>query len=548
MIRNVMFRLWLSFSPLGLVLGTLFFAASLTPTLIPRIYVTQGVLSGCAMAAGYGMGVFGRWLARYLELPGLKGRPLRLARIAAAAGCTAVVLLFLWKTAEWQNSIRAVMSLPPVDSIHPLEVGLVALLTFLLLLGVARLFLFVLNAVAAGFGHVMPRRVSNVIALAMAVLIFWSVANGLIFRFALHLANSSFRELDALIEPEQQQPADPAKTGSKASLIGWEDLGRAGREYIASGPTKAELSAFSGRPAQEPVRVYVGLNAAETTAERARLALSELKRTDAFKRSVLVIVMPTGTGWVDPAAMDTVEFLHNGDVASVALQYSYLTSWLSLLVEPGYGGEAARDLFAEVYGYWTTLPRDSRPRLYLHGLSLGSMSSELSAELFEVMADPYQGALWSGPPFTNRIWNAVTRNRNPGSPEWLPRFRDGAYVRFTSQRNALSLPGAHWGPMRIIYLQYASDPVTFFDYHSLYREPDWMRAPRGPDVSPELRWYPVVTFLQLLLDMATATTSPMGHGHVYAPEHYIDAWVELTDPQGWNEEDISRLKTKFSRN
>ena len=177
MIRNVMFRLWLSFSPLGLVLGTLFFAASLTPTLIPRIYVTQGVLSGCAMAAGYGMGVFGRWLARYLELPGLKGRPLRLARIAAAAGCTAVVLLFLWKTAEWQNSIRAVMSLPPVDSIHPLEVGLVALLTFLLLLGVARLFLFVLNAVAAGFGHVMPRRVSNVIALAMAVLIFWSVAN-----------------------------------------------------------------------------------------------------------------------------------------------------------------------------------------------------------------------------------------------------------------------------------------------------------------------------------------------------------------------------------
>jgi Alpha/beta-hydrolase family len=53
---------------------------------------------------------------------------------------------------------------------------------------------------------------------------------------------------------------------------------------------------------------------------------------------------PTGTGWVDPAAMDSVEYLHDGAVASVALQYSYLASWLYLLVEPGYGADVARAL------------------------------------------------------------------------------------------------------------------------------------------------------------------------------------------------------------
>lgn len=107
------------------------------------------------------------------------------------------------------------------------------------------------------------------------------------------------------------------------------------------------------------------------------------------------------------------------------------------------------------------------------------------------------------------------------------------------------LSGAHWAPMRIVYLQYASDPVTFFDYRDLYREPDWMVPPRGPDVSPRLRWYPVVTFLQLTLDMAMSTTAPMGYGHVYAPAHYIDAWVEVTDVQGWTLQDISRLKQHF---
>jgi uncharacterized membrane protein len=101
--------------------------------------------------------------------------------------------------------------------------------------------------------------------------------------------------------------------------------------------------------------------------------------------------------------------------------------------------------------------------------------------------------------------------------------------------------------MRIVYLQYASDPVTFFEFQSLYRMPDWMVAPRGPDVSPELRWYPVVTLLQLTLDMAMSTTTPLGYGHVYAPAHYIDAWIEVTDVQGWTAQEVTRLKQKFGK-
>ena len=63
--------------------------------------------------------------------------------------------------------------------------------------------------------------------------------------------------------------------------------------------------------------------------------------------------------------MDTLEYLHDGDTAIVGMQYSYLTSWISLLVEPGYGSDAARAMFRAVYAYWTTLPKDHRPRLYL---------------------------------------------------------------------------------------------------------------------------------------------------------------------------------------
>ena len=65
--------LWRSLSGTGLLLGTLFFAASLTPTLIPRTYLTQGVLGGGVFAIGYGLGVFWRWLWGYMELPTPEG-------------------------------------------------------------------------------------------------------------------------------------------------------------------------------------------------------------------------------------------------------------------------------------------------------------------------------------------------------------------------------------------------------------------------------------------------------------------------------------------
>ncbi len=536
---------WHSLSGIGLVLGTLFFAASLTPTLVPRTYLTQGVLAGACFALGYGIGVFWRWLWAYLELPE-PGEKLRFhANTVIAVLCAAVALYFLWNTAAWQNSIRQLMQMEPVTSAHPVKLTFIALVTFVALLALARFFREVAYFVTARIRRFVPRRVANVIGAALAILLFWLLANDMVFRLALEAADSSYREYDALIEPERPQPTSASKTGSSASLIAWDDLGRAGREFVTTGPTVEAIGAFTQRPAKEPIRVYVGLNAAGTADERARLALDEMKRVGAFERRLLVVITPTGTGWIDPAAIDSLEYLQDGDVASVAQQYSYLSSPLSLIAEPEYGEEAARVLFRVVYAYWTTLPKDRRPLLYLHGLSLGAMNSEKSAQLFEMLGDPIAGALWSGPPFASRDWRRITDGRNEGSPAWLPQFRDGSFVRFMNQNGLGASAPAPWGPMRVVYLQYASDPVTFFDYRDLYRAPAWMAEPRGPDVSPELTWYPIVTMLQLALDMAVATATPMGHGHVYAPEHYVDAWLEVTGAGPWTPDAIMKLKQQL---
>lgn len=530
----------------GLLLGSVLFAASLTPSLIPRDFVMQGALGGVSFSIGYGFGVLGGVIWNYLGLSRLGPRQGKMVLLASSAVAVAIFCVFLAQAAGWQNSIRERMTMEPVHSAHPLEVAAITIAVSLLVILLARLIGDFGRRFRRRLPSFLPERLAQLVSIAFVTALLVLLANGLLMRGFLRMADASLQTLDAVIEPELAQPFDPNRTGSKASLIDWEEMGRTGRGFVSSGPTAADLKAFGGS-AWMPLRVYAGLNSAENTEARAKLALEELIRVGGFERSILVVAVPTGTGWLDPEAVDTLEYLHRGDTAIVAVQYSYLWSWLSLLVEPGYGAEAGQALFREVYRHWSALPKGSRPKLYLHGLSLGALGSEQSLNFHEILADPIQGTVWSGPPFASPMWSALTRGRNSGSPAWLPIYGDGSVYRFTNQNNALDLTGAEWGPVRVVYLQYASDPMTFFSTDTLWRRPDWMVPPLGPDVSPELRWYPVVTFLQLAIDMATNSNVPIGYGHVFAPEHYIDAWLEVTAPEGWSTSEIDRLKAHFAR-
>jgi uncharacterized membrane protein len=526
----------------GLLVGTLFFAISLTPSLLPRGWVMQGILSGLCLSAGYGLGVGYRWVWGYLELPFPRDRVRRWGLWIAAGICVLVAIGFLWQASSWQNSVRGLMELEPVEGTRPVQVGLLAFVLFSVILGIARLIHSAHRFMVRRLGSGVPRRVANVLSLLLVVTASWAILDGVVFQQMLRLADDTFERIDAGVEAETAAPTNPDWTGGAASLVAWEDLGRRGREFVAGTTSAASIAELTDREAMEPVRVYIGLNAAETPGERAELALAELERRGAFDRSVLAIVVPTGTGWVDPAALSTLEYLHDGDVASVAIQYSYLPSWLTLLSEPQYGAETAHALFDAVYGHWTGFPDEARPDLYLHGVSLGAHNSQLSSDLYDVIADPFAGALWVGPPFRSETWRDLTLQRDPASPPWLPRFRDGSVVRFMNQWETSHPSGTPWSPLRIMYLQYASDPITFFEPQAFYRPPEWLDDPRAPDVSERLRWYPIVTALQLLGDLAIADGSPPGYGHVFAAEHYVDAWLAVTDPEGWTASDIQRLK------
>jgi len=523
------------------LLGLLCFAASLTPSLIPRGPMAQGILGGLVMAIGYLIGHIVGLLWRAADLPRLPRR--------AEKGLTQVIAIvlagvFLWvlgSSLRWQNDIRAKMGMEEADALQLATILVIALATFTLAFALGRLVAALFRLIRSWFYRIMPPRRANVLGVVAVVLIlFLGTRDGIIDRLVTGL-DESYEAAQELFDKAPPPPAAPHLTGSAASLVDWASIGKPGRDFIDSGPTAEDISAFTGQPARDPIRVYVGRANAESPEARAELALAELIRQDAFARDVLIMTSPTGTGWMDPGSHDPVEYMHGGNIATVAVQYSYLQSPLALILETRTGLEQATALQDAVHGYWKTLPADARPRLYAHGLSLGAWSSMHATNMFRLLNDPIDGAFWAGPPFPSTFWNYVQNRRNPGTPWVLPEIGDGSLVRYASHTADASEAAAEWGEMRIVFLQYSSDPVVFYDPRSLWRAPPWMRDPPAADMTEHFIFMPVVTQFQLALDIALSFGAPPGHGHAYYARDYIGPWLQVTAPRDWSPEDTARL-------
>jgi uncharacterized membrane protein len=535
-------RFWSGFSVLALLLGLAFVAASLTPSLIPREPVVQGVLAGVVMALGYlcGLVILGLWTLA--DMPRLEGRARRVALFVLAMAVLVILAASLAYSLVWQNDLRARMGMEQAASAHLTRTLLLAAAVFALLFAAGLAAKTLYRLVRSRLERVMPPRRATALALIVVGGALFVVTRDGLLDAAISFLDESYEEAQALFDAAPPAPIHARIPGSMASLVAWDEMGQPGRDFVTSGPDAAAISAFTGAPARDPVRVYVGRANAETPQARAALALQELIRLDAFDRSILVVASPTGTGWMDPGSHDPLEYMHGGDVATVAVQYSYMQSPFALLFETQTGLEQASATLSAIHAHWKTLPEEARPRLYVHGLSLGAWSSMHATSLFYLVDQPIAGAFWVGPPFPSQFWQRAQRMRDPTSPWVQPRIGDGSLVRVASRTSDGSEDAAPWGRMRIVFLQYPSDPIVFYEPQSVWRRPVWMAEPPGDGVSPYLRFLPIVTHFQLAVDMALSTATPAGFGHAYYARDYIAPWAEVTAPEGWTASDSERLR------
>lgn len=335
-----------------------------------------------------------------------------------------------------------------------------------------------------------------------------------------------------------EAPAAAEVTGGPGSTISWDTQSRESRRWLSMALRPADISHVMGEPAVQPIRVYASLESASSSQERAERLLAEIDRTGALDRPVFALFSPTGSGYVNYVATETLEYLTRGNCASAAIQYSVLPSALSL----GKVHEATAQTRIVINGIVQRLlsrPADQRPRFLLFGESLGS---QVSQEMFAGQGHSgpsgigLDAAVWIGTPAAT-VWR--TEIDNPDITA-TPVVREGVFVT-RGNRDWAGLTDDDRAAVRYLLLQNGDDPIPKFEPTLLWRRPSWLGpdhtrphgAPRGT------RWLPVTTFFTTFVDLQNALAPTPGvfdeGGHDYRkliPETLRTVFsLEVTDAQ-----------------
>lgn len=501
----------------GVVVASASWVFAWLPSLLPSGTVLHGVALGLSAAVGYALGVaiaaVGRGFRRNRRTT---PQPPERNRIGVAVAVVAALLALasgIWLSGGLATQAES-MGAPEYSVAWAIASG-IGLAVFAVLLLSARGVRHVTNRFARSLPRSWPvvatRGLSATVTLALMALLVTLSLVGL---------RSVFDRIDASAA-DQSAPSSPTRSGSSASLIPFDTLGRQGRDFVTQG----------AQP--DSIRTYAGLESAADPKSRAELAVADMLRAGGAQAPIWVGITTTGNGFVDPVATDAADAATQGQAALVAMQYSTLPSWLSFLVDQGGAKEAGTELYRALATARDQLPADQRPRLILYGESLGAFGSaapfiDMSVE---EIAQRIDGALWVGPPAATQPVSDWTYSGAP--PVWEPVIDDGRQVRYAATTSAVESPPGEgpWLVPRILVLQNATDPVVWFSPSLVWRPAQWLADPRGPGVQSGTRWLPLLLFVQVALDLPQAVGMPSGYGHDYT-DALLPAWRQVLNEQG----------------
>ncbi|HEX6255689.1 MAG TPA: alpha/beta-hydrolase family protein [Euzebyales bacterium] len=428
------------------MLGALMLAESFRPSLLPRTLVTQVGLSALAAVTGYAIGAVAGAIGRVIitRITGATASARFVQPIGLSMAVIAVAVAFAHASGrlQLQAGQRAALGLDAaVPSTLLVLVGATVGAILMVLLGRC------LRGGARRLGRPLTARLgwsprsATIAGGVLETAICLVLVAGLV---ALVRPVSASR--DRRIGAGERPPVSALRSGGPGSRISWATLGVQGRRFVAGGLSVREIGHLRESPtAVEPIRVYVGLMSAPTPAARTALAVHELQRTGGFRRAAIVVATPSGTGFVNPVAVDPVELMFGGDVASVAMQYSVLPSFLSLALDGSASADAGRRLLSAVLARVRRLPPDDRPAVYVYGESLGAYGSQ-AAFAGRGIAGLHQvsGALWIGPTEASGLRKELLAGATTG-PAREPIVGGGAVVRFADDAAGLREQGQPWG-------------------------------------------------------------------------------------------------------
>ena len=337
------------------------------------------------------------------------------------------------------------------------------------------------------------------------------------------------------IEPAYSKPPESEfVSGGPNSISPFFEVGLQGRRFLTDVVTPALIESTLGEKAvAHPIRAFVGVNSDPLyPSGRSEMMLDELERLGAFDRKYLLLVSPTGTGWVDQTMIESAEILTRGDIATACIQYGRGPSFLEVQ-KVHLGRSQFRGLLWGVRERLRAVPEDERPKVLVFGESLGSWSSSDVVMHQGIAGFDHYGidhALWFGLVGLAK-WSKTGMRR--GSSELVPPGTVGAFDNFGQYEE---LSEEERKKLRAVIVDHDNDPIAQMSFRWAVKRPPWLDGEeRGRNVPEGMQWVPLVTFVQIMVDAMNAMRVVPGQfksfGHDYRGDtaHFVHAAYQLDD-------------------
>lgn len=312
-------------------------------------------------------------------------------------------------------------------------------------------------------------------------------------------------------------PTSPHVSGGPASISPFTELGLQGRRFVHDVVTPDLIESTLGEPAiAHPVRAFVGVNSEPIyPSGRSEMMLDELDRLGAFDRSHLLLVSPTGTGWVDQTMIESAELFTRGDIATACIQYGRGPSFLEVQ-KVALGRAQFRGLLWGVKMRLDGMPPEKRPKVFVFGESLGSWTSSDVVMHQGIEGFDHYGidrALWFGLVGLAK-WSKTGMRQ--GSNRLVP---PGTVMAFDNFGEYEPLSQEARDRLRAVVVDHDNDPIAQMSLRWAVKRPPWLGSTRGRNVPEGMGWVPIITFVQIIVDAMNAMQVVPGQfksfGHDY---------------------------------
>jgi uncharacterized membrane protein len=337
------------------------------------------------------------------------------------------------------------------------------------------------------------------------------------------------------IEPAYSEPPDsPYVSGGPKSMSPFFEVGLQGRRYLTDVVTPELIESTLGERAKaHPIRAFIGVNSQPLyPSGRSEMMLDELERLGAFDRKYLLLVCPTGTGWVDQTMIESAEILTRGDIATACIQYGRGPSFLEVQ-KVHLGRTQFRGLLWGVRERLRGTPEEKRPKVLVFGESLGSWSSSDVVMHQGIEGFDHYGidrALWFGLVGLAK-WSKTGMRQGssalvpPGTVEAFDNFEE--YEKLSEEARK---------KLRAVIVDHDNDPIAQMSFRWAVKRPPWLDgSQRGRNVPEGMQWIPLITFVQIMVDAMNAMRTVPGQfksfGHDYRGDtaHFVHAAYQLAD-------------------